>query len=286
MKSIILIPTLFIGVLFLNAQNNSSTFCEWCLPECEPKFMVNLGDGTWCCNKKGNANDCSKRSNFIPQKNTNSDSIQTYMKEYEQKRIAIKNKLNQDVANKKQQIEEEFQNRLKSISNKKTELFNNSELPAEQKNKLIEELKLAENKAQFERDEQIKDVDQQVKNNTFYNKKTTKVSVKNGFYIEDLGNGEKYEGNYVENKKSGQGKYYFSDGSVYDGNWENDIMQGKGKLTWKNGRTFDGNFIDGSPSGRGKMIYKDGTVQEGEFKDGKFSAEVKQLDINQVYDVQ
>ena len=58
--------------------------------------------------------------------------------------------------------------------------------------------------------------------------------------------GERYEGSYVQDKRSGQGSYYWANGEKYEGEWENDQRSGIGTLydkdnniklkgMWKNG---------------------------------------------------
>jgi hypothetical protein len=54
-----------------------------------------------------------------------------------------------------------------------------------------------------------------------------------------------YKGEFVNNQKSGKGKYIWNNGAVYLGEWSNDNMSGKGKLIETNGSTFIGNFADG-----------------------------------------
>ena len=42
--------------------------------------------------------------------------------------------------------------------------------------------------------------------------------------------GSKYEGNYVENRKEGFGKFTFASGNVYEGEWKDGKQDGIGKL--------------------------------------------------------
>lgn len=43
-------------------------------------------------------------------------------------------------------------------------------------------------------------------------------------------NGEKYEGDWKEDRKEGVGKWYYTNGCYYDGEWKNDSMNGRGRL--------------------------------------------------------
>ena len=42
--------------------------------------------------------------------------------------------------------------------------------------------------------------------------------------------GEYYIGEWVDNKREGQGEHHYRDESVYKGNWENNVRAGEGKL--------------------------------------------------------
>jgi hypothetical protein len=60
---------------------------------------------------------------------------------------------------------------------------------------------------------------------------------KNGFANVKFSNGDIYDGDYKNNKRQGQGTYFFwVDGSKYIGAWENDMKNGQGILYDKNGK--------------------------------------------------
>ena len=42
-------------------------------------------------------------------------------------------------------------------------------------------------------------------------------------------NGDKYDGEWKNNKREGKGIQYFAVGTRYNGEWKNDKMNGKGK---------------------------------------------------------
>ena len=48
-------------------------------------------------------------------------------------------------------------------------------------------------------------------------------------------NGDRYEGDYKNNKREGKGIYYFNNGKRYEGNWKNDKKDGKGIMYYNNG---------------------------------------------------
>lgn len=46
----------------------------------------------------------------------------------------------------------------------------------------------------------------------------------------DYANGDKYDGNWKDGKKNGQGKMNFANGDEYEGLWKDDKMNGHGKM--------------------------------------------------------
>ena len=84
-----------------------------------------------------------------------------------------------------------------------------------------------------------------------------------------------YQGNWRNNKRSGQGKLVHANGSVYEGNWVKDSREGFGSLAaadykyfgnWKRNapeglgtevsktEVYTGNFLKGHKHGRGKLV--------------------------------
>ena len=41
-------------------------------------------------------------------------------------------------------------------------------------------------------------------------------------------NGNKYDGEYKNNKNEGKGTFYYNDDDIYDGEWKNNKINGKG----------------------------------------------------------
>jgi len=57
-----------------------------------------------------------------------------------------------------------------------------------------------------------------------------------------MGNGNNYEGDILNGKPHGKGKWTFPDGIIYEGNFQDGLCQGEGKMTYPNGIEFVGNF--------------------------------------------
>ena len=76
----------------------------------------------------------------------------------------------------------------------------------------------------------------------------------------------KYEGDFVNDKFEGTGKYIWKNGEYYIGQWFNGLKHGKGILYNKNGKIkYDGDYIHNKKEGRGKMVYEDGEYYVGQF---------------------
>ena len=86
----------------------------------------------------------------------------------------------------------------------------------------------------------------------------------NGKFKKEYNNGNIYEGNFVNGKKSGFGKMFFKSGNIYEGNWENDIQNGKGIMFYKNGDIYNGFFKNGEINGNGIYKWKNGEIFEGD----------------------
>ena len=60
-----------------------------------------------------------------------------------------------------------------------------------------------------------------------------------------------------------------SKGGIYEGDWLDGKLTGKGKYTWSNGNVYFGDFVNFEFSGIGKITYADGDWFEGQFKNDK-----------------
>ena len=54
--------------------------------------------------------------------------------------------------------------------------------------------------------------------------------------------GDKYEGEFKDGKKHGQGTYKYKDGMIYVGEWKKGKKHGQGTLTYADGRIENGTF--------------------------------------------
>ncbi len=77
-------------------------------------------------------------------------------------------------------------------------------------------------------------------------------------------NGNVYEGDFVNNEKSGQGKMHYKGVGIYIGQWTANKKQGNGKFTWDNGNEYSGAFSNDKANGKGVFKYKSsGDVYDG-----------------------
>ena len=86
--------------------------------------------------------------------------------------------------------------------------------------------------------------------------------------------GYSYIGEYKNGKKHGQGTYTYPDGSIYVGQLENGDFNGQGSLTLANGDTYVGEFKDNNFNGQGTFTFGpnsewSGDKYVGEFKNDK-----------------
>ena len=90
-----------------------------------------------------------------------------------------------------------------------------------------------------------------------------------GNFIRKIYSDGVYEGNFVDGKRTGKGKFTWSSSDVYEGDFLDCKRTGKGKFTRANGSVYEGDFVDGKRIGKGKFTWADGDVYEGDFVDNK-----------------
>nr|CAH8868614.1 unnamed protein product [Trichobilharzia regenti] len=83
-------------------------------------------------------------------------------------------------------------------------------------------------------------------------------SYRNGYY--------KYEGQWSDGKKCGNGKFTMKDGSVYEGDFTDGEISGKGRRYYPLSKNeYIGHFMLGERHGYGRMNYGNGCVYEGDW---------------------
>ncbi|CAI2378862.1 unnamed protein product [Moneuplotes crassus] len=81
--------------------------------------------------------------------------------------------------------------------------------------------------------------------------------------------GDRYVGDWVNDKREGYGIYYFANGNKYEGEWMKDNKHGLGVMTWADGNTYKGECKVGNRSGKGKITWNNGNSYEGYFYNGE-----------------
>ena len=109
-------------------------------------------------------------------------------------------------------------------------------------------------------------------------KKDAKNPVEEDVYI--YPNAGTYEGDLLNGKRHGKGKFIYDSGAVYEGDYVNDKKHGKGKYTWESGDVYEGDFVNDEKTGKGKLTLDSGVVFEGEFKNGELHGKGKTTWIN------
>ena len=80
--------------------------------------------------------------------------------------------------------------------------------------------------------------------------------------------GNKYVGEFKDNKFNGQGAANFTDGAKYVGEFKDNKINGQGTFSWADGANYAGEFKDNKRNGQGTYTLANGTKHVGEFKDG------------------
>ena len=107
------------------------------------------------------------------------------------------------------------------------------------------------------------------------------ITVKGNKYVGDFVNNKlhgkgklttkniQYSGDFKNNKMDGKGKIIFNNGHQYEGEFRDNEINGKGKFTWHNGDVYEGMMARGKMNGYGKYTYaSNGQIFEGQFVNG------------------
>jgi hypothetical protein len=82
-------------------------------------------------------------------------------------------------------------------------------------------------------------------------------------------NGDHYTGDFMAGKRHGIGVYVWANGDRYEGEYVNDERHGSGTYIWANRDRYEGDFFKGQRHGKGKLTWADGEIYEGAFAEGK-----------------
>ena len=84
--------------------------------------------------------------------------------------------------------------------------------------------------------------------------------------------GSYYKREVINGLRNGYGILYYKNGNImYEGDFVNDKAEGNGKYYWENGEYYIGQFKNGLKHGKGIEYYANGNIKyEGNFIDGKF----------------
>ena len=100
------------------------------------------------------------------------------------------------------------------------------------------------------------------------------VEPRDGRYVvETWSNGARYEGEYRDGMRDGQGVFEWPSGKRYEGGWREGKYHGQGVETKPNGARYEGGWRDGKRAGQGVETKPDGERIEGEWRDGEFVGE-------------
>ena len=81
--------------------------------------------------------------------------------------------------------------------------------------------------------------------------------------------GDRYEGEFRNNKKEGRGIYYLHNGNIYEGDIKNGKIEGRGIDYYNNGDRYEGDNKNGLKEGKGIYYYNNGDRYEGDWKNDK-----------------
>lgn len=82
--------------------------------------------------------------------------------------------------------------------------------------------------------------------------------------------GAVYDGEFVNDKREGEGTYSFAEdeeeGGVYVGSWKDGYAHGQGRRIFADGTMYEGEWRNGSMNGRGVQFLPSGLTYEGQFR--------------------
>ena len=97
--------------------------------------------------------------------------------------------------------------------------------------------------------------------------------------------GDKYIGEYKDGKRHGQGIYYYlannkNKGDIFVGEFKDGDFNGQGTYTWANGSKYVGEYKDDKMHGQGTYTWEDGIKDVGEFRNDMLNGFAIRYDKN------
>ncbi len=90
-------------------------------------------------------------------------------------------------------------------------------------------------------------------------------------------NGNKYVGEWKDNKRHGKGTFTFANGEKYVGEWKDSKFNGQGTYTYVSGNKYVGEWKFGEKHGQGTFTFANGDKKVGEWKDDNFIKTAEQI---------
>ena len=87
-------------------------------------------------------------------------------------------------------------------------------------------------------------------------------------------NGDKYVGEWKDNKINGQGAYTWAGGDKYIGEWKDGKRYGQGTYTYAGGDKYVGEYKDDIKHGQGTYTHADGAIERGYFMNDEYVPDI------------
>ena len=85
----------------------------------------------------------------------------------------------------------------------------------------------------------------------------------------------KYEGEFLDGRYNGHGRFTYENGSIFEGEFKDGRFEGIGRIITTQGDVLEGKFADWNPAGELKMKNSKGENYQGKFKDKeKFDGDI------------
>jgi len=81
--------------------------------------------------------------------------------------------------------------------------------------------------------------------------------------------GNRYEGQWKDNRQIGKGTMWFANGNKYEGQWKQDRQEGQGTMWFANGERYEGQWKQNRKEGQGSMWFANGERYEGDWRLGQ-----------------